>query len=128
MYETIRTSPKNHAEPDMRVVFIFTDKTLHLADQDLDARNDRRISAAIKREESDVKGDAGEFTVTHGQQDETLLGVLGLGKESEFNAEKARAAGAGLVKALQRLNIKRAELSMPRQPLQRRLENRTRLW
>jgi leucyl aminopeptidase len=107
VYETIRAATKPHGETDINVVFIFADKTLHLADQDFDARTDRRISAAIKR--NDVKGDTGEFTVTHGK-DETLLGVLGLGKQADFNAEKARAAAAGLVKGLYRLHIRRAEL------------------
>ena len=56
MYETIRTAPKPHSEPDMRVVFIFSDKTLHLADQDLDARNDRRDLRHDRRDRKNDKG------------------------------------------------------------------------
>jgi leucyl aminopeptidase len=110
VYESIRATTKPQPNAEVSVCMIFSDKTLHHCDQDFDAQHYRALSTTIKR--SDVKGEVGEFTVTHGHEG-AVLALLGLGKHPEFNAEKARAAAGGLLRGIHKLDAHRAHLSVP---------------
>ena len=110
MYETIRVSESPLAPPYVSICLIFTDKTLHHSDQELDAFNQRIISTAIKR--ADFKGDPGEVAFIQNPEG-VFFGLLGLGKRKDFSSEKARAAFGKLLKALYKLEVSGVLISVP---------------
>ena len=110
MYETIRVSADRLTPPYVSICLIFTDKTLHHSDQDLDASNKRIISTAIKR--ADFKGDAGEVAFVQNAEG-AFFGLLGLGKRKDFSTEKARTAFGKLLKSLHKLEVSDILISVP---------------